>query len=92
MDRIYIKDLIVDGSYPDAGAKLYTQAVSLMSNNNDIMIDMEGVDAIPTTFMNMSFGKLILEFGKGPVKKSLKFFNISRSQLERIKKYFDSYE
>lgn len=91
MNKIAVKDLLIV-SYPDAGAKLFAFASPEISNGNLVGIDLTDVDAVPTTFMNMSFGKLIAEFGKQRVKESLRFFNITKSQLERIKVYFDSFE
>lgn len=92
MDRIYVKDLLTAGSYPDAGIQFYALAQPAMQNGQNIYIDMTDVTAIPTTFMNVSFGRIINEYGKQQAKERLKFFNITRAQLERIKRYFDTYE
>ncbi|MBQ7942349.1 MAG: STAS-like domain-containing protein [Muribaculaceae bacterium] len=92
MNKILVKDLLKGGSYPDGGAELYNLAYPIISNNQIVNIDLTDVDSVPTLFMNMSFGKLISDFGKIKVMKSLKFFNITKSQLERIKKYFSNFK
>lgn len=92
MEKIYVKDLLVDGSYPAAGEKLYDKGVRFISQGQVIFLDMSDVDSVPTTFMNVSFGRFINEYGKDNTKKALRFLNITRSQLERIKRYFDTYE
>lgn len=90
-ERIKIKDLLAVGSYPEAGAKLYWLANPLLAQKQPIEIDMSDVASVPTLFMNISFGRLMSEYGKEPVMRSIRFFNISRSQLERFKSYFQSY-
>lgn len=92
MDRIYVKDLLTGGSYPEAGTKFYALAYPSMQQGQTIYVDMTDVTAIPTTFMNVSFGQMIKEYGKQQAKERLKFLNITKSQLERIKRYFDTYE
>ncbi len=92
MEKILIKDLLAIGSYPEAGEALYFRTLAQISNGKEVYLDMSGVDSIPTTFMNVSFGRFIKEIGKEPTKRSLRFLNITKSQLERIKNYFELYE
>lgn len=92
MDRILVKDLLINGSYPEGGEKLYQLANPLIKDNQFVNIDMNEVESIPTLFMNTSFAKLITDFGKEKVMSTLRFYNISKTQLDRIRKYFNSFE
>lgn len=87
-DYIYIKDLLINGSFPEGGAKLYDLAKPIMETGGTIKLNFDGVDALPSLFMNVSFGKLIPEFGIRNVVQSLKFYDISKVQLEHIRRYF----
>jgi hypothetical protein len=89
---IKLKDILNNRSYPDAGAELLNYIECEINNNGKIIIDMEGVSAIPTMFMNMSFAVIIDKYGIIKAKKMLSFANISKLQIERIKKYFSDYE
>lgn len=85
---IYIKELLFDGSFPDGGARLYDLARPIIASSGTVRLNFSGVDALPSLFMNVSFGKLIPEFGIDTVAKALKFYDISKAQLEHIRRYF----
>lgn len=80
-----------NGSFPEGGAKLYDIAKPIMVSGGIIRLNFDGVDALPSLFMNVSFGKLIPEFGIKNVIQSLKFYDISRVELEHIRRYFKRY-
>lgn len=94
MDRILVKEILANanGSYPDGGTMLFQLSQPLIDNNKDVCIDMADVETIPTLFMNTSFAQLINKYGKKRVVSSLKFYNITKVQLDRIKKYFSNFE
>ena len=71
---------------------LYDLALPLLNKGDKIIIDMDGVNAVPTMFMNVSFGKLVDEFGKMKVMRSINFYNINKAQLDRFKNYFKEYK
>lgn len=52
---------------------------------------MTGVDSIPTMFMTTSFGCIMQDFGAKKLKKEMIFKNITKVQIERIKKYINDY-
>lgn len=52
---------------------------------------MTGVDSIPTMFMTTSFGCIMQDFGAKKLKKAMIFKNITKVQIERIKKYINDY-
>lgn len=92
-DKIFIKDLIAQKpSYPEAGTLLYDRVHDFIQRGQAVYIDMTGVESFPTTFMNVSFGRFIKEFGNMRTRRALKFMNIQRSQLDRIKRYFEMFK
>ncbi|MCM1517623.1 MAG: STAS-like domain-containing protein [Pseudoflavonifractor sp.] len=92
MDKIDIKQLMDSASYPDAGYMLYLKARPIIEADGIVRMDLTDVASLPTLFMNMSFGKLINDFGKARVMQALKFYSITKVQLERIKKYFERFD
>ena len=91
MVTVKIKDILNGRSYPEGGAVLFDVVRDAINNNQIVSIDMEDVDSFPTIFINTSFGILISQFGLDVTKKAMRFQNIKRAQVERIRKYFDDY-
>lgn len=91
---IILKDILRDtiNNYADAGDEVFEIAKSAIEEQLTIIIDMINVDSVPTIFMNTSFGALIDIYGVDKTKKSFKFRNILKSQVERISKYFNDYQ
>ncbi len=89
---VYLKDLLDPVSFSNGGNNLYESIYSPIKSGDTINLVMDDVPPLPTIFMNMSFGQLIRMFGKEKVMKALHFTNISKSQLERFKGYFKSFE
>ena len=92
MATILLSDILNDNDYANGGSVVYDIAQPAISNNDIIVIDMQNVDSFPTVFMNTSFGKLMDKFGVDRTKKSFRFKNILKTQVERISKYFSDYE
>lgn len=92
MEIIKLKSILEGKSYPDAGDVLFTIIDNSITNSDKVMIDMIDVVSIPTMFMNTSFGEIIDKYGIDLLKKSIGFKNITKVQLERIKKYLSDYE
>lgn len=91
MVTVKIKDILDGRSYPDGGIMLFGIVRDAINSNQTVSIDMEDVDSFPTMFMNTSFGNLIVLFGIDTTKQALRFQNIKKSQIERIRKYFNDY-
>lgn len=91
MVTVKIKDILDGKSYPEGGTILFGIIKDAITVNDIVSIDMEDVDSFPTMFMNTSFGNLITLFGLDKTKQSLSFKNIKKSQVERIRKYFNDY-
>lgn len=91
MKQVTLNDLLQGLTYPEAGSKFYDILREVITVNETIQVNMEGVTGLPTMFMNTSFGKIMSEFGVERLKKSMIFKNISKVQIERIGKYFKDY-
>lgn len=88
---LQLSELMKGKSYPDSGKELYAILSDAISKSMVVEINMAGVDALPSMFMNTSFGPIIEKNGLDVLKKSFKLFNVSQSQIIRIKRYFDDY-
>ena len=90
MNTIRIKPLMKNKSYPEAGSDLYRFIEERIGSQEKIEIDLSGVDALPSMFLNVSIGKLVDAYGFMPIVKKITFTNISSSQIDRIKTYLFS--
>lgn len=55
-----------------------------------IILDMDGVDDLPTLFLNPSIGRIVKERGVSAMSR-FTFRNISRNQIERLMTYVDKF-
>lgn len=92
METILLYDILKENDYATSGTIVHDIAYEAILNDDLIVIDMEGIESVPTTFMNTSFGTLMNNFGVDKIKKSFRFRNILKTQVERISKYFYDYE
>lgn len=93
MQTIIVKQYIdAYNDYAKAGDAVCDFAAAAIDSNDMLQFDMTGQDAVSTVFLNTSFGHLIDRFGIERVKRSFRFSNILRSQMDRIRKYFDDYQ
>lgn len=53
---------------------------------------MTDVLSLPSMFLNASFGKVIVLYGKKPIKENTRFLNIGKQQAERQQDFFMCYE
>ncbi len=90
--NVLLQDILTGKSYPEAGSALFELAEKAVISNEQICLDMKGVESVPTLFMNTSFGDLILRYGIDKTKKLFTFNNITKSQVERIQKYFNDFQ
>lgn len=91
MCTILLNELMTGKSYPDAGSALYNALIENIQNSDKITIDMQDVPALPSVFLNTSFGRFIKEKGKDALKDRISFSKITASQAERIKEYLASF-
>lgn len=80
---------LMDGlQYPDAGAALYNKMIPLIDTEDKIVLDLEGINLLPSMFLNVSIGRLIKEKGKSILAK-ISFNNITKTQIKRLQDYVD---
>lgn len=93
MKNIFVKNLIEETQdYAESGFTVLNIAKEAIKEKVIVTLDFDGVDSIPTIFMNTSFGALMDEYGASTTKTLFKFRNIKQTQIERIRKYFNDYE
>jgi hypothetical protein len=90
--KVMLKDVLKDVSYTEGGYSLFLLSEKAIENEEFLAIDMADVGAIPTLFMNTSFGDLMAKYGVDKIKQLFLFNNVTRVQMERIKKYFNDFE
>ena len=89
--NINLADILKINTHPEAGDEVYKISYEAIKNENSISINMADVIAVPTSFMNNSFGKLINNFGYEKTRNSFYFVNIRKTQIERFRKYFEDF-
>lgn len=88
---INLLDLMRDKDYPTSGSALYDAILSRQDTAGKVIIDMTGVDSLPSMFLNMSLGRYIETFGKDQLKEKIGFAKVSVSQVARLKEYLERY-
>lgn len=89
---IQLFQLMQDKSYPESGDLLYKILDEAIKKGENIDIDMTNVISLPSMFLNASFGRAFVTFGKDAVKQRTKFYHIGKSQAERLNEYFLRYK
>ncbi|MBB4036552.1 hypothetical protein GGR21_002458 [Dysgonomonas hofstadii] len=92
MQTVILHDLLENHNYVQSGNIVFEMAKDAVSRDEIIIIDMTDVESVPTNFLNTSLGALMDMYGVEKTKKSFKFRNILKTQVERIIKYFNDYE
>lgn len=88
---INLLDLMQDKDYPTSGSALYDAILAGQDTASKVIIDMTGVDSLPSMFLNMSLGRYIETFGKDQLKEKIGFAKVSVSQVARLKEYLERY-
>ena len=91
MCTIKLKEMMLNRTYPEAGAALYAEFCQHKDSVDKIIVDLDGVETLPSMFLNMCIGAYIDNFGKESLKEKISFTKITRSQAERLKVYLDRY-
>lgn len=92
MQTIILHDLLESHNYVESGVIVFDVAKDVVSRDEIIMIDMANVESVPTNFLNTSLGALMDIYGVEKTKKSFRFKNILKTQVDRISKYFNDYQ
>ena len=91
MCTISLKEMMTNRTYPEAGAALYAEFCLYKDSVDKIVVDLDGVETLPSMFLNTSIGTYIDNFGKESLKEKISFAKITRSQAERLKDYLARY-
>ena len=55
MCTISLKEMMINRTYPEAGAALYAAFCLYKDSVDKIVVDLDGVETLPSMFLNMSF-------------------------------------
>lgn len=91
MCTINLKEMMINRTYPEAGAALYAEFCLHRESADKIIVDLEGVETLPSMFLNTSIGAYIDSFGKESLKEKISFAKITRSQADRLRDYLARY-
>ena len=81
-----------DADLTVAGSKFYDSVKEHVADSEKIVVDMENVTSLPSIFLNVSFGRIIDEYGMDVVRQLFSFVKITKMQAERLQKYFGAYK
>ena len=91
MCTIKLKEMMINRTYPEAGAALYAEFCQHKDSVDKIIVDLDGIETLPSMFLNMCIGAYIDNFGKESLKEKISFTKITRSQAERLRDYLARY-
>ncbi len=87
MYAIRVKPFLDNYSFPEAGNALYEEIVDQINNEDNIILNVEGIDMLPSMFLNMSIGRIIENYGLDTLKSKISFAKINTTQAQRIADY-----
>lgn len=91
MKTLVLSKLVTNTSLNSEGFGLYCELEQYVKNNTPLTLDLINSTAISSSFFNSSFGALIEKYGYPRFKGCIKFKNVSKSQAQLLKLYFDSF-
>lgn len=91
METLTLSKLVSNTSLNTEGFALYCILEKYFEKNHSLTLDLMTASAISSSFFNSSFGALIEKYGYPRFKESIKFKNVSKSQAQLLKLYFDSF-
>lgn len=87
MCTIQVKQFMINKSFPEAGNDLYNFIIKKINIEEKIVLNLEGVDVLPSMFLNVSIGKIVKIYGFNTLRDKISFSHITSSQAERLKIY-----
>lgn len=88
MDVIKVSDITKRCYTNEDGTKVYNYILPLLTRGDHVCLSFEGVDAVPSSFVNTAFIQLLKDFKFEDVKEHLQFSNTSRQINDIIKSRF----
>lgn len=92
MCKIILKPLMEGKNYPDAGEALFHEIEKHINDSEKVVVDMTGIDALPSMFLNTSIGRVIDSYGKQMLKDHVAFTMVTKSQVLRLQDYLERYK
>lgn len=81
-----------EGDLTVSGSILYNELKSRIADGRKVVVDMHDASSLPSIFLNVSFGRIIDEFGVSAISDFVSFAKITRTQAERLQKYIQNYQ
>lgn len=91
MDTLVLNNVVNNTSLNSEGYGLFVRLESYLKDKRQVVLDLRHASAISSSFFNSSFGALIEEYGYSRFKECVKLINVSKSQAQLLKLYFDSF-
>lgn len=83
--------LMASPQLTDAGENLFLTLSEAYNSSERVVIDMTGVTALPSIFLNVSLGRAIDCYGMEWLKQNVSFSKITKTQAGRISEYLTKY-
>jgi hypothetical protein len=88
--KLFVKD-IVDDTYTNAsGYSLFTILKDYLHKGQFIVLSFKGSTPPSSSFLNSSIGELLDEFGFNKFKKMVNLVDLTPTQAQVLKNYFNS--
>ena len=68
------------------GETLFKDIFSVLAQENIVILDFNGIEALTSTFLNSAIGQLYNKFDSPFLQTHLKVINISKEDMESLKK------
>lgn len=85
---IKILDVVPDCNSWDKGETVFKVIQEAFKNDSELVVSFEGVDDVPSAFVNAAFLPLLDTFDFVEIKRRLKFVNSTRQINDMIRRRF----
>jgi len=89
--EIIIKDIVSNTTLNDEGVILFKVISDLLNEGNNVILSLNELEPMSSSFMNSSFGAIIDNFGIDTFKEKIRISDYKPSHAIRIKNYIDRY-
>jgi len=84
---INVNDIVLGTSLNADGYKLYLAISGAFENGKDVLLSFKDCQPLSSSFLNSSIGELSENFGFETIKARIKVTEITKSNLNQLKKY-----
>lgn len=85
---IIIKNHVITASSYDDGEKIFNLICPEIAKKNTVTVSFDGIDSVPSAFINAAFVRLLEEFPFEEIKKYLQIINSTHHINTLIKNRF----